>query len=112
MATTATNGAIKIPAAQWDADVLASDVPVLVDFMADWCPPCRVVGPEVDAVKAELEGTARVFKLDVDAEPEIEARYGVKTIPTLIIFKNGEVVDTLHGAQNRRMLVARVKAQV
>ncbi len=105
-------GAAQITSADFDQEVLQSEVPVLVDFMAHWCGPCRVVGPEVDAVAALLEGQAKVFKLDTDVEPELEARYGVRTIPTLLIFKNGEVVDTLHGAQPRKVLAAHLQAHV
>lgn len=78
-------------------DVLNAEGPVLVDFMADWCPPCRAIGPELEAVAKQVEGRARIVKLNVDHHPDIEAAYGVRSIPTLIIFKAGQVVDTING---------------
>ncbi len=82
----------------FDAEVLKSGVPVLVDFWAPWCGPCRAIGPSIDQLSQEYGGKAKVVKLNVDDEPEIEERYGVKSIPTLIFFKNGEVADTIIGA--------------
>ncbi len=82
---------------EFSEKVLQSDVPVLVDFMADWCPPCRAIGPELEAVATQLHGKATILKLNVDDHPDVESAYGVQKIPTLIIFKGGKVVDTLHG---------------
>lgn len=110
--TETKTAAPTITAADFDRDVLQSDVPVLVDFMAHWCGPCRVVGPEVNAIAAQFAGQAKVFTLDTDQEPELEARYGVRTIPTLLIFKGGEVVDTLHGAIPRRTLAEKLQAHL
>ncbi len=110
--TETKTAAPPITAADFDREVLQSTVPVLVDFMAHWCGPCRVVGPEVDALAGQFAGQAKVFKLDTDLEPELEARYGVRTIPTLLIFKGGEVVDTLHGALPRRTLAEKLQAHL
>ena len=101
-----------VTAADFETEVLQSEVPVLVDFYASWCGPCRVVGPEVDAVSAQMEGKAKVFKLDVDADPDIESRYGVRSIPTLIFFKNGEVVDQLVGPFPRKVLAEKLEAHL
>ena len=101
-----------VTAANFETDVLQSDVPVLVDFYASWCPPCRAIAPAVDALAAQMEGKAKVFKLDVDAEPDIESRYGVKSIPTLIIFKGGEPVDRVVGAVPQVLLAEKLQAQL
>jgi thioredoxin 1 len=96
--------------ANFDTVVLQSDVPVLVDFWAPWCGPCRAIGPSIDALAAEYEGKAKVVKLDVDDEAEIEARYGVKSIPTLIYFKNGQVADTLIGHHPKVKIASKLDA--
>jgi thioredoxin 1 len=84
--------ALTITDATFDEVVLQSDKPVLVDFWAAWCGPCRMVGPIVDELSNEYEGRVVVGKVDVDANQEFAAKYGVRNIPTVLIFKNGEVV--------------------
>jgi thioredoxin 1 len=84
--------ALAITDATFDEVVLKSDKPVLVDFWAAWCGPCRMVGPIVDELSNEYEGKVVVGKVDVDANQEFAAKYGVRNIPTVLIFKNGEVV--------------------
>lgn len=78
-------------------DVLESDVPVLVDFWATWCGPCRAIAPHLDALADDYEGKARVVKLDVDHNPDTAAKFGIRGIPTLLLFKGGEVVDKIVG---------------
>jgi len=80
-------------------EVLESDVPVLVDFWATWCGPCQVMGPVVDTVAGENEGKVKVLKINVDENPVTPAQYGVRGIPTLILFNKGEIVDRIVGAQ-------------
>jgi thioredoxin 1 len=82
----------------FETQVLQSDQPVLVDFWAAWCPPCRALAPTLDAVAGDYEGKAKIVKVDIDAEPEIADRYGIRSIPTLILFKNGSQVSELVGA--------------
>lgn len=82
----------------FDAEVVQSPRPVLVDFYADWCGPCKTVGPIVEELALEYEGRLDVRKVDIDVNPELARQYGVRSIPTLIVFKEGEVKDTIVGA--------------
>ena len=84
--------------AVFDEKVLKSDIPVLVDFWAPWCGPCRAVGPVIDELTTEYDGKILVAKLNVDENPATPAKYGIRAIPTLIVFKNGEVVEQITGA--------------
>ena len=104
--------AAAVTTALFEKEVLQAEQPVLVDFWAPWCGPCRRVGPEVDAVAEQVNGTAKVLKLDVDEEPDIAARYGVQSIPTLLIFKGGKVVDQIMGAQPRGVIAERLQTHV
>lgn len=85
--------ALEITDASFEEAVLKSDKPVLVDFWAAWCGPCRMVGPIIEQISDEYDGKAVVGKVDVDANQEFAAKYGVRNIPTVLIFKNGEVVE-------------------
>ncbi|MBV9034173.1 MAG: thioredoxin [Acidobacteriaceae bacterium] len=82
----------------FDKDVLNSDVPVLVDFWAEWCGPCRMMGPTVDQVASEYAGKVKVGKLDVDSNQQTSMRYGIRGIPTVLLFKGGQVVEQKVGA--------------
>ena len=99
------SAAAAVSTAEFDKQVLESDTPVLVDFWAVWCQPCRAIAPAVDAVAEEYAGKAKVFKLNVDENPEIAGRYGVQSIPTLIVFKGGQKVGELVGGQNTRQTI-------
>lgn len=87
--------------ADFDSEVLKSSVPVLVDFWAPWCGPCKSMGPIVDEVAEEYEGKAKVFKMNVDENTEVPGKHNVMSIPTFIIFKGGEVVQTFVGAKSK-----------
>ncbi len=100
------SAAAAVTTAEFDREVLESEVPVLVDFWAVWCGPCRMIAPTVDAVAEEFAGRAKVLKLNVDDSPDIAGRYGVQSIPTLILFKGGQPVDRLVGGQNNKQVLS------
>lgn len=89
--------------------VLKAEMPVLVDFYADWCGPCKMMAPVVEAVAAEMEGKVRVGKLNIDENESLAVKYGVMTIPTLAVFKNGKVVDKMIGVQAKDKLQAMIE---
>ncbi len=96
----------------FENDVLNADKPVLVDFWAEWCGPCQMVGPVVDELAGEYEGKAKVGKVDVDSNPQISTNYGIRSIPSLLIFKDGEVVDQIVGAVPKNQLKKQLDAQL
>jgi thioredoxin 1 len=93
-------------------DVLNALTPVLVDFWAPWCGPCRMIAPAVEELGREFASRARVVKLNVDENPATAARYGIASIPTLLVFKNGKVVDQVIGAASKRTIAARLESQL
>jgi thioredoxin 1 len=97
-------------AENFEREVLGSKVPVLVDFWAEWCGPCKVLGPTIDALANGYGDRAKVGKLNVDEHPAIAARYGVRSIPTVILFVNGAVQDTVVGVQSQQQYVRRLEA--
>ncbi len=93
----------------FEAEVLKSDKPVLVDFWAEWCGPCRMVGPIVDEIANDYEGKVSVGKMNVDENPEIPSKYGIRSIPTLLIFKNGELVEKIVGAVPKSSITGKIE---
>lgn len=98
--------------ATFQKEVLESDVPVLVDFYADWCGPCKMIAPSVEQLATEYEGKAKVLKLDVDANGQTAQNYRVMSIPTLLVFKGGKVVDTIVGAVPKATLAGKINAHL
>ncbi len=96
---------IAVTDASFDQEVMQSDVPVLVDFWAEWCGPCRIVGPTVDALASEYQGKVKVVKLNVDDNPETANGFGIRSIPTLMVVEAGVVRETVVGAQPKARLV-------
>jgi thioredoxin 1 len=94
----AGNDTLTFNDASFDSEVLKSEVPVLVDFWAEWCGPCRMMGPTVDQVATEYNGKVKVGKLDVDSNQQTAARYGIRGIPTVLLFKDGKIIEQKVGA--------------
>ncbi|MBI1756158.1 MAG: thioredoxin [Fimbriimonas ginsengisoli] len=99
---------LAVSSSEFDTKVLQSDLPVLVDFWAEWCGPCRMIAPSVEQLSGEYAGKAHVYKVDVDADGEIASRYGVMSIPTLLVFKDGKVVDQMVGAAPKAQIAAMI----
>jgi thioredoxin 1 len=99
---------VQITDANFQAEVLKSDKPVLVDFWAVWCGPCKMIAPVVEELAGELDGKLKVTKMDVDANPQTAMQYGIRSIPTLLVFKGGQVVEQIIGAVPKRHLVDKV----
>ena len=104
--------ALEITDANFEEVVLKSDKPVLVDFWATWCGPCRTISPIIDELATELEGKAVVGKVNVDDNSEIPQNYGIRNIPTLLVFKNGELVDKMVGVVPKGQMIEKLEAQM
>jgi thioredoxin 1 len=97
---------LALTAADFESSVLQSPIPVLIDFWAAWCGPCRLIAPHVEELATEYAGRAKVFKVDVDANGEIAERFGIMSIPTLLIFKDGKLFDQMVGAGTKQQIAS------
>jgi thioredoxin 1 len=105
----ASDKLVTIENGNWDAEVLQSTIPVLVDFWAEWCGPCRAIAPVLDQLAEEWDGKVKIAKVDVDSNQELAAEYKVRSIPMLLVMKNGEVAEQMVGAQSKPALVAKLQ---
>jgi thioredoxin 1 len=101
---------IKIDEANFESEVLKSDIPVVLDFWAEWCGPCKMIAPALDELSNVYAGKVKVAKLNVDESPELAARYGIRSIPTIAIVKNGSVADIKVGAAPKPVLASWIEA--
>ena len=104
------SNAVAVTDASFETEVLQGDVPVVVDFWAEWCGPCKMVGPVLDELAAEYDGKIKVTKLNVDENPSTSAKFGVRSIPTIMFFKRGQLIDQVIGAKPKVELKKRFDA--
>lgn len=104
--------ALEITDSSFQETVLNSDKPVLVDFWAAWCGPCRMLGPIIEELSTEFEGKAVIGKVDVDNNQQVSVDYGIRNIPTMLIFKNGEVVEKIVGVAPKEQIAEKLKAHM
>jgi thioredoxin 1 len=103
---------VKVTDSSFEADVLNSETPVLVDFWAEWCGPCRMIGPALEEISEELSGKVTIAKINIDEEPEWASKYNVRSIPTLLVFKGGEKVAEKLGAAPKSALKSWVESAI
>jgi thioredoxin 1 len=106
------SGATQVTDSTFKQEVLDSELPVLVDFWAPWCGPCRMVAPVVDEIATQYEGQVKVVKVNTDENPQVAGQYGIRSIPTLMIFKAGQKVDTVVGAVPKTTLATAIEKQI
>ncbi|WP_319586166.1 thioredoxin [uncultured Desulfobulbus sp.] len=103
------SSAAEVTTQTFEQEVLKSDMPVMVDFWAEWCGPCKMLAPAVDAIAEEFAGKLKVLKLDIDKDAAIASKYGVMSIPTLIIFKGGTIAEQIIGNQTKQKIIEKIQ---
>jgi len=103
---------IEFTDANFEQEVIKSDIPVLVDFWAVWCGPCKMIAPLVAELAGEYEGKVKIGKLDVDNNPQVSTTYGIRSIPTLLIFRDGKIADQIIGAVPKQAIAKKLDAQL
>lgn len=103
---------VKVDKNNFESDVLQSAEPVVVDFWAEWCGPCKMIAPSLDEISTEMAGKVKIAKLNIDENPELAAQFGVRSIPTLMMFKGGEVADIAVGAKPKTALASWISNNV
>jgi thioredoxin 1 len=106
---TPMSNATPLKSTEFENQVLKSDIPVLIDFWAVWCGPCKMIAPHIDAIAAEYEGKVKVMKVNIDEERDIADRYNIMSIPTLLFFKGGKVVEQVVGAMPKAAIVSKLE---
>ena len=101
---------LKFTTADFQKEVLESEIPVLVDFYADWCGPCKMMSPVLDQLSAELDGQIKIGKVNVDDDPELAGQFKVMSIPNFVLIKNGQVVDQVIGAVPKAQMLSKIQA--
>lgn len=101
---------VKIDNSNFESDVLKASEPVVVDFWAEWCGPCKMIAPALEEISSEMAGQVKIAKVNIDENPELAAQYGVRSIPTLLMFKNGEIAANMVGATPKSRLADWIKA--
>jgi thioredoxin 1 len=103
---------VEITDANFEQEVIKSEIPVLLDFWAVWCGPCKMIAPFVEEISGEYSGKVKVGKVDVDNNPQISMQFGIRSIPTLLVFKNGKVVDQIIGAVPKNSITSKLDMQL
>lgn len=104
------SNAVAVTSSDFDQQVLKSETPVIVDFWANWCGPCKMIAPQLDALATEYAGKVKVMKVNIDDEREVTERFGIMSIPTLLFFKDGKVVDQVVGAVPKQLIATKLEA--
>ena len=107
-----SDNVLQVSDAEFDAKVLKSSTPVLVDFWAEWCGPCRAIGPVIEELAKEWEGKVNIGKVNVDHNPQLSMNYGITSIPAILFIKNGQVVDKLVGAQPKGNFIRKIESHL